>query len=91
PSSHVSRQIHIFEFQPKCVDTTGHCVDTTDNCYRTGFWDSELVSTHRNKRRGNSNSLNSTHAQGNMIILRSIVQNTSTHINNQTNTLLFLT
>ncbi|MQM08701.1 hypothetical protein Taro_041560, partial [Colocasia esculenta] len=31
----------------KCVDTTGHCVDTTGNCCRTGFWVSELVSTHR--------------------------------------------
>ncbi|MQL93322.1 hypothetical protein Taro_025966, partial [Colocasia esculenta] len=31
----------------KCVDTTRHCVDTTCNCFKTGFWDSELVSTHR--------------------------------------------
>ncbi|MQL85622.1 hypothetical protein Taro_018144 [Colocasia esculenta] len=23
------------------------CVDTTGYCFRTGFWDSELVSTHR--------------------------------------------
>ncbi|MQL81874.1 hypothetical protein Taro_014344 [Colocasia esculenta] len=30
-----------------CVDTQADCVDTTDYCFRTGFWDSELVSTHR--------------------------------------------
>ncbi|MQM01810.1 hypothetical protein Taro_034568 [Colocasia esculenta] len=23
------------------------CVDTTGYCFRTGFWDSEVVSTHR--------------------------------------------
>ncbi|MQL74667.1 hypothetical protein Taro_007040 [Colocasia esculenta] len=31
----------------KCVDTQADCVDTTGNYFRTGFWDSELVSTHR--------------------------------------------
>ncbi|MQL69607.1 hypothetical protein Taro_001893 [Colocasia esculenta] len=31
----------------KCVDTQVDCVDTTGYCFRTGFWDSELVSTHR--------------------------------------------
>ncbi|MQM05593.1 hypothetical protein Taro_038404 [Colocasia esculenta] len=30
-----------------CVDTQANCVDTTSYCFRTGFWDSELVSTHR--------------------------------------------
>ncbi|MQL89368.1 hypothetical protein Taro_021941 [Colocasia esculenta] len=30
----------------KCVDTQADCVDTTGYCFRTGFWDSELVSTH---------------------------------------------
>ncbi|MQL83286.1 hypothetical protein Taro_015772 [Colocasia esculenta] len=33
----------------KCVDTRADCVDTTGYCFRTGFWDSELVSTHRLK------------------------------------------
>ncbi|MQL69743.1 hypothetical protein Taro_002041 [Colocasia esculenta] len=31
----------------KCVDTQADCVDTTGYYFRTGFWDSELVSTHR--------------------------------------------
>ncbi|MQL79242.1 hypothetical protein Taro_011679 [Colocasia esculenta] len=30
----------------KCVNTQADCVDTTGYCFRTGFWDSELVSTH---------------------------------------------
>ncbi|MQL77521.1 hypothetical protein Taro_009943 [Colocasia esculenta] len=30
-----------------CVDTQADCVDSTCNCCRTGFWDSELVSTHK--------------------------------------------
>ncbi|MQL81839.1 hypothetical protein Taro_014312 [Colocasia esculenta] len=33
-----------------CVDTQVDCVDTTGYCFRTGFWDSELVSTHRLKK-----------------------------------------
>ncbi|MQM02171.1 hypothetical protein Taro_034939 [Colocasia esculenta] len=36
--------------QVDCVDTTmtkADCVDTTGNYCKTGFWDSELVSTHR--------------------------------------------
>ncbi|MQM11857.1 hypothetical protein Taro_044770 [Colocasia esculenta] len=44
-SSHVSRKIHVFEFQSKCVNTTGHCVDTTGIVFKLGFWDSDLVST----------------------------------------------
>ncbi|MQM10132.1 hypothetical protein Taro_043020, partial [Colocasia esculenta] len=35
---HVSRKIHVFEFQSKCVDTTGIV-------FKLGFWDSDLVST----------------------------------------------
>ncbi|MQL75914.1 hypothetical protein Taro_008295, partial [Colocasia esculenta] len=31
----------------KCVNTQADCVDTTGYCFRTCFWDSELVSTHR--------------------------------------------
>ncbi|MQL75974.1 hypothetical protein Taro_008367 [Colocasia esculenta] len=30
-----------------CVDTQADCVDTTSYCFRTGFYDSDLVSTHR--------------------------------------------
>ncbi|MQL81924.1 hypothetical protein Taro_014394 [Colocasia esculenta] len=36
-----------YMLQSKCVDTQANCVDTTGNCCRTGFWDSELVSTQR--------------------------------------------
>ncbi|MQL74561.1 hypothetical protein Taro_006918 [Colocasia esculenta] len=36
----------------KCVDIQADCVDTTGCCFRTDFWDSELVSTHRWKRYG---------------------------------------
>ncbi|MQL69427.1 hypothetical protein Taro_001720 [Colocasia esculenta] len=31
----------------QCVDTQEDCVDTTGYYFRIGFWDSELVSTHR--------------------------------------------
>ncbi|MQL77214.1 hypothetical protein Taro_009619 [Colocasia esculenta] len=30
-----------------CVDTQADCVDPTGYCFRTGFWDNELVLTHR--------------------------------------------
>ncbi|MQM05596.1 hypothetical protein Taro_038406 [Colocasia esculenta] len=45
----------------------------------------------RNNRRGIYNSLQSTHAHGDMIILRIIVQSNNTQINNQMYTLPFLT
>ncbi|MQL89355.1 hypothetical protein Taro_021925, partial [Colocasia esculenta] len=31
----------------KCADTQADCVDTTDYYFRTGFWDIQLLSTHR--------------------------------------------
>ncbi|MQL69527.1 hypothetical protein Taro_001808, partial [Colocasia esculenta] len=31
----------------KCVDTQADCVDTTGYCFKTGFWEGQCVSTHR--------------------------------------------
>ncbi|MQM05570.1 hypothetical protein Taro_038381 [Colocasia esculenta] len=39
-----------FSGDSKCVDTQADCVDTTGYCFRTGFWDNELVSTHRPRK-----------------------------------------
>ncbi|MQM21339.1 hypothetical protein Taro_054378 [Colocasia esculenta] len=46
----------MYESLSKCVDTQVDCVDTTGYCFRTGFWDSELVSAHRKSQ----NTLNPT-------------------------------
>ncbi|MQL90742.1 hypothetical protein Taro_023343 [Colocasia esculenta] len=43
----MSRKIHVFEFQLKCVDAIRHCVDTTGIAFKLGFWDNDLVSTRQ--------------------------------------------
>ncbi|MQM21161.1 hypothetical protein Taro_054194 [Colocasia esculenta] len=44
----MSRKIHVFKLQTKCVDTQADCVDTTGHWLQNRFWEGQRsVSTHR--------------------------------------------